>query len=386
MNGRDKAILSAIGVAIAVVVVAIIVTLPHEAPVVPDDPDPEISPYPEGITFDETTSTLMSEESVVWTVVDQLKEHIDKIKDKDEYEGKSLTFDPGFYKVTVGEDTFDLIIDGKITKEMSWKYHLAKEVYDVSVSYEIDISELANIMIENREWNDNTRFKFVDLPREVYVNETVRSIVSQLESRYLEIGGSLEDRQSYADFLISFAQLGIKYPHRTYTWVDDMGNPVYDRDIFGNSVPKTSTDYEVWGCEEYWANSLETLFFGIGDCDDSAAVGCALFKAAGFRTAMVGVPGHVAASVALDSFEERNLEDYKDFLNTYRVFTKSSGYDITGQDTEILYYGVDTTKGQAPVGYLLKGSAESIGKETMYWGMAGYYPVPEDQTELDGIQ
>lgn len=386
MNGRYMTIIAILGVAIVIVSAVIVLTLPQQAPVEPDDPEPEpvVSPYPDGITFNEATGTLTSKESVIWTVVDQLKEHIDKTKDV--YEGKTLTLDPGFYKVIVGEDAFNLIIDGRIIKEMSWKYHLGAEVYDISVRYEIDISELAGIMIENREWNDTTDFKFIDLPREVYVDDTVRSIVSQLESRYVEIGGSLEDRQSYADFLVSLAQLGVEYPHRSYTWVDEYGNPVYEKGFNGEDVPKTSTDYEVWGCTEYWANSLETLFFGIGDCDDSAAVGCALFKAAGFRTAMVGVPGHVAASVALDSFEERNLEDYKDFLNTYRVFTESSGYDITGQGTEILYYGVDTTKGQAPVGYLLSGSAKSIGSETMYWGMAGYYPVPDGQTELGGIQ
>ncbi len=268
------------------------------------------------------------------------------------------------FQVTVEDSSFRIIVDGTQHLEANWDYYFKGQLYDVSVAYDIDIRELSKITLENRKYNDippNTAHPFSELPKQVYVNETVRSIVSQLEARFVEIGGDLEDKQSFADFLISFAQLGIKYPVR----VDN------------------STDKLVWGQSEYWASSLETMFFMKGDCDDSAAVACALLKAAGFKTAMAGIPGHVAAGVVIDAFKEVSEDTLSKIITSHRTkgITVSSirlcvePSVIQSDPQDVLYYGVETTKGQLPVGYMLNSSADSLNKSTMWWGMAGFYPV-----------
>jgi hypothetical protein len=376
MNAGDKRIVLILAIAIAAVAVVAVLSIPKASvpdPVQPDipepQPDPEPSLYPEGISFDLRTGTLTSDKDITWEVTDQLVEHIDK--ETVEHSGKELQLPQGYFKVSAKGQTFDVIVDGTVERSYDWKYLYKGQSYDIHVSLSIDIAELAEIMIENREFNDSRKLTFEDLPNGVYVDETVIDVVSQLEKRFREIGGSPDNRQEYADFLASFAQLGIVYPHRDYTWTDAYGNPVYVEAWDGTMVPKESTDYEVWGCDEYWANTLETMFFGIGDCDDSAAVACALFEAAGYRTAMLGAYSHVAAGVELDSFTEVDEKYLKQFIAHPRnVFSGPSSTE--GDDT--IYYAVETTKGQAYVGYF--GNKVTILGEPTFHGNNGFYSVP----------
>ncbi len=366
MKGRDLFTVLILAAAIAAVSVALVVTMPSGttdmgpsdtvSPAVPEtEPEAESSQYPEGISFDQNTGVLSSDESVTWYIVDELTESENKVRWT--YVGNSVTFDPGLYTVTVGNETFNVIMGGVHTNTVSWNYWFKGTSYDVSVTYDIDLSELAELTLENREQNRYMSKSFSNLPSLVYVNDTVCSIVAQLEKRFVEIGGDLSDRQSYADFLVSFAQLGIKYPN----WVDG------------------SSDKQVWGIDEYWAKSLETLFFMKGDCEDSAAAACSLFKAAGYRTAMIGVSGHVTAAVSLEEFTEVDMTEVSSHNLLYKTFTLAKGTSAVADDPQdIVYYGVDTTKKQVPVGYMLNGSVNNIGKNTK-WGTAGFYPVTSDR-------
>ncbi len=360
MTGK-AIILLLLAAIVAVAAVAVVAMSSEDGPdpvVNPDDPVSD--PLPKGISFDEKTGVLKSKSEVTWYVTDELKEFDKRVLEP--VTGKSITLTPGLYTIKAGDETFQLVMDGTHTNKVSWKYYFGGETYDVSVTYDIDISELAAITVKNREYNsslDPTQaHQFSELPQQVYVGDTARSIVKQLESRFVEIGGDLSDRQSYADFLVSFAQLGIKYPQR----VDN------------------STDKLVWGINEYWANSLETMFFMKGDCEDSAAVACAIFKAAGYDTAMAGIPGHVAAGVVLSDFKEvspQEIQRYNKIMyNAVKLGASASVVQTDPQD--VIYYGVDTTWGQLPVGYMPGGSVDTMNKSTMWWGMAGFYPVPSN--------
>ena len=356
MMGKDKVIIVILAVAIAVVAAALVMTTSSDkTPTGPDQPsgpdDPGKPVYPEGISFDENTGELTSTGAVTWNITDLLVAYADRTTTT--IEGDKVPLSTGLYSVKVGDDTFNVTVPGTKENTLSWKYYYEGEYHDVSVTYYIDISELSDITLKNREWNKTTH-TFNYLPEIVNVNETVKGIEAQLSAVYVQLGGLMGDRQNYADFLVSFAQLGIKYPTR-------MG-------------PENSTDYEIWGADEYWANTLETLYFGIGDCEDSAAVACALFKAAGFEAAMVGVPGHVTAGVSLD-FREVDMEEFKKYNSLYNSFKVAEGTSAVDTTDPTIYYGVDTTKKQVPVGYMLKGSVDSLGKPTLIWGMAGFYPV-----------
>ena len=277
--------------------------------------------------------------------------------------GTTLELEPGYYKVKADDcQPFDVVVDGKIQMDATWNYYCGGTLHEgLKVSYEINLDQLGDAMIEGPGWNTKYNREFRYLPDLVEVDSAVRSLEAQLAKVFSDIGGDTDDRQAYADFLVSFPQKAIQYP-------------------------KKNTDAEdmyVWGVAEYWAKPIETLFFKIGDCEDTSALACSLFKAAGYKSAMVGVSGHVTAAVSLDSFTERNLEDYKTVCSTYSVLTVASGYAYNDRDgTGRIYYGVDTIKGQVPVGYMTKGNVDSFGKTVRsmgdfhVFGVAGFYPVP----------
>ena len=376
MTGKSVMIIAIIAVAVVASAVMMITAFPDErteplCPNVPDGPDPVIPDpepvYPVGISFDPETGTLSNEDEVTWFITDELVAFVDK--NTETVVGKTLVLEKGLYSINVGDDSFNIVVPGKKTVSLNWDYKFDGQTYAISVTYDVDIADLSKITLSNRVWNDGVNnTQFTNLPKLVYVNDTVMDIVSQLNTSYIKIGGSIDDRQSYADFIASFAQSGIEYP----PW---------------EIIPGTNTqssDYHYWGMDDYWANTLETLYFGKGDCEDSSAVACALFIAAGFETAMVGGSGHVMSSVSLDGFEERDTPRYGQMMISFDVAVSTSAYYVS--DPAVIYYGVDTIKGQTPVGYLTKEQLKYINADSdviahMPQGLSGYYSVDLDGSE-----
>ena len=64
------------------------------------------------------------------------------------------------------------------------------------------------------------------------------------------------------------------------------------------SVEYTS-DGTLYGCGEFWARPLETLYLGKGDCEDTAVLFCSIAGAMGLETVLLDYPGHIAAGVKL---------------------------------------------------------------------------------------
>jgi len=319
---------------------------------VPVEPDPVLD-LPDGVTYDEGSHVLSYASSTEWHVFDMLHAYADRenIYGGSVFEAKKITLSPGKYSIKVNEESFEIVVPGKVSRTLSWDYQYDGRSYPVTVSYEIDIDEYLKITESSKALNSTVPNLFSRLPELVTVNDVIYDIESQLEKRYKQIGGSISDRQGYAEFLASMAQIPIEYP--TY---------------------KSYGDMQIWGVEEYWQNSMETLYHMAGDCEDKAALACALFTAAGYKAAMCGVIGHVTAGIALDDFKERSEKELKDFDMDKWVLAADK--DVTGQDTETIYYAVETIKEeQHYIGYLLSGSAKCISQPTIYWGMAGFYPV-----------
>jgi len=363
MAGKTSIIVLILVAAVAVAAAAVVLSMPSEDPEKITDPEQPWSEdlYPKGISFDEKTGTLKSKSSVVWSITDELEFFEKRIWAP--VTGTSVELEPGLYTVTVNGESFMVVVDGKCSRDAEWDYYFNGEKHKISLTYEIDLKELAKITVENRKVNEQISGSFSNLASLVYVNDTVRSIVSQMKEIFVDIGGDPNDKQSFADFLVSFAQCAIKYPER----------------INGDLEP-IATDEEVWGEVEYWAVSLETLFFQKGDCEDSAAVACSLFKAAGYGTAMVGVGsidrGHITAAVVLDSFNEVSNDEMKKYNYSASSMKLAVGHSVVDTDPQdVTYYGVDTTCGQIPVGYMLSSSVKQIGQNST-WGTCGFYPVP----------
>jgi len=325
----------------------------------PDDPipvEPEPVPeddLPEGISYDRTTRTLSSVSETAWHVFDDLHAYSENGKVYEGYQviSKSIVLDPGKYTITVGGDEFTVTVSGKVMRTVEWNYLYNGTSYPVSVSYSIDIDDYVEINERSWEYNEAGSQKFRDLPQLVTVNDTVRGILSQLEERFIQIGGSTADRQAYAEFLASMAQIPVEYPaHEGYG------------------------DRQIWGMNEYWQDTMETLYHVAGDCEDKSALACSLFVAAGYKAAMCGVIGHVAAGISIDGFKERSAEELK--AMGMQDWVVASAKDVTGQDADTVYYGVETIhEEQHYVGYLQEGPARCIGEGTIYWGTAGFYPV-----------
>ncbi len=366
MNPRPVMYASALAL-ILVILAALLGPWASEGPDVPDDPDDPVLPeypfdnqIPEGFSFDQRKNILSATGVVSWHVFDMY--HTFMEDRYTEYHGEDFVSDsvelaPGGYVITVGDEEFEVRVAGDVERTFSWKYRMGNVTESVSVTVSIPMEEFMEACDLNRVWNRetlavHTYMPFEQLPRLVVVDDVIRSLESSLEKEFLRIGGDPGDRQGFADFMACFVQLGVKYP---------------------SSVSKQSFDYYVWGSDEYWCVPLETLYHGIGDCEDTSALLCALYLVAGYDAAMGGHSGHVFAGVVIDDFQERVLVDYSYYKLSYAYGI--IGFDIGGKPVygDSLYRSVETIRGQLPVGYLATGN-DSLDKKT-FWGYAGFYPV-----------
>ena len=90
------------------------------------------------------------------------------------------------------------------------------------------------------------------------------------------------------------------------------------------------------------------------------------------------------SSVSLDSFKERDTPRYGPVMISFDVASSTSAYFVS--DPTVTYYGVDTTKGQTPVGYLTKEQLRHINTDSdavarMPQGLSGYYSVDRDGSD-----
>lgn len=336
------------------------------------DPVMEYDPeeIPDFVTADPDRAVLRTDAQRVWNVRSMFHTHyamsggsFTTVYEGEETCGDSVSLDPGWYRITVGGETFDVLVNGPMRCGLSWTYDLDGSKVDASVSFDIDAKELfdeyriADGM--NSCSGDRDRYsgyvsdhRFSDLTKFARTCPAVSDVQSQLRSEFLRLGGDQSDRQSYADFIAGFVQLAIVYPP---------------------SVPDHSGEFDLgqYGWAEYWATPLQTLYHGMGDCEDVSALFCVLAADAGFDVAMAGKAGHVFAGIVLDDFEEVSEDRLKAISTTAGYFGHVSHVAIGAADDSPVYHAVELIKGQAPVGY---APAVDFGSNTL-WGVTGFYPL-----------
>ena len=316
------------------------------------------------VTFDPSAGLLTAEYETEWTVFDLLESCYVKVNGRwTEYAGytetaSSLYLSPGIYTVTAYGCEFEVVVPGELSYTAEWVYYdyCAQKSWAVAIEYMIDAQTLYEQRADSIEYNDDGKnTSFANLPELVQVTPEIYAIEEALGAEFVRIGGDVDDRQGYADFLASFAQLAISYPSR---------------------MSGEAEDYVPYGRAEYWARPLETLCKQVGDCEDKSALLCAIYVAAGYQTAMGGIAGHVFAGVAIDGFEEISEEQRTevDSTNNYKLAcaVPVSG-TCEGDLAETVFYAVETTKKQMYVGYLTSGTTW-FGMKTS-WGTSGFYPV-----------
>ncbi|MCL2149071.1 MAG: hypothetical protein FWH47_07030 [Methanomassiliicoccaceae archaeon] len=225
---------------------------------------------------------------------------------------------------------------GTITKEYTWRYQGV--LYHAEASFSYDDYRLY------KEKDPRGRF-LADYRKAAsfvtYEDPAVVSLAESLRTAYGAAPG--ESGQGFAAFVLGFVQICIDYPPHNGLMTADM--------------------YQ-YGQDEYFAYPLETLFYGMGDCEDTSILLAALFKALGYGAALVMVPEHAVAAVALDSHAAGSYS-----ARSYEVLS----YEIDG----LTYYACETTVASA-LGVGLVGSssvdwdtyAKAEGK-----GRYGFYVV-----------
>lgn len=330
------------------------------------DPIPGIV-YPEGVHVDPDDCVVFFDSPTDWTVRDLLSSYYVKERytwvpyQESSGTGTAIVLGPGMYRIATADSVFNVVFPGTIGRISEWEYDMGGIAKEVSVTYSLDIADLAQQRGKGMEFNVSHKYLFSELPGLVSITDDIVFLESSLRSEFLRIGGDADDEQGYADFLASFVQCAITYPYR---------------------VDKQGEDYSLYGQDEYWASPLETLNLQYGDCEDKSILLCALYAAAGYDAAMGGSYGHVYCGVALRDFTEVSQNRLKE-LDPYRSFKLYAHVPVEGPEmyADTVYYAVETIYGQLPVGYLGSGTRDP-GASTP-WGPVGFYPY---QGAESGIQ
>ncbi len=122
----------------------------------------------------------------------------------------------------------------------------------------------------------------------VEVTDTVTAMEDTLAKLYKQVFGTdPEADQRYADFILAFVQGSVTY----------------------------MTDQNQHGYSEYYAYPAETLYTKRGDCEDTAILCAALYKAAGFTSALLTLPGHMMVGVVLSSYTVPSYDSSGEILS-----------------------------------------------------------------------
>lgn len=148
-------------------------------------------------------------------------------------------------------------------------------------------------------------------------NDVTGDVVDQLRALYAkQYGYGSLTGQGFADFLLGFVQICWTYEYDHYQYVD---------------TGRSSVDY--------WAYPMETIYSGIGDCEDTSILTATLFRDAGYAAGIYMVPEHAISAVHIDGFHRPAMGEGDVYI----------GYTLTA--TGVKYYGCESVFEEAePVG------------------------------------
>ncbi len=124
---------------------------------------------------------------------------------------------------------------------------------------------------------------------------TVKALASKLMGLYgiSDItAATAAQLQGYANFILDFSQ--------SFTYQTDEAFISAN----GSELASSAGTYFISGTGggyEYWKYALETLYDRAGDCEDTSLLCAAIAEASGLDAALVLLPGHAVAAIALDS-------------------------------------------------------------------------------------
>ena len=238
-----------------------------------------------GCKVDGSAITLKNDGEADWTVFDHSKpsstlEYRYKEYKGDTYhtEGDLVVDHPGYgrYDVTLDKDGEEyvgtVLIDGVVERHYEWEYDDVE--YSVDASFRYSDYESYQSRIVDRHASNRDRTVFVN-----DCNGLVKGIADQIDSQ--TEGMSEYDK---ANIILAFVQICFDYPPH----VESGGATLMSGDMY------------LTGYKDYSMYPVETLFHSAGDCEDTSILAAALFKAAGYNSGLLMVPGHAMACVAIE--------------------------------------------------------------------------------------
>ena len=259
------------------------------------------------------------------------------------------------YKTINGKETFQaqykggVNYHGTISRDYNWTYEGQK--YSVSTSFELSEYMDYKASQKGRRWindyNRVTSFVTIDDP-------VMMDLANSLKAAYK--GDSNVKDGYYANFILGFVQICFDYP------------PYSGGSKFSTELDMSADKY-LYGADEYFAYPLETLYHGMGDCEDTSILAATLFYLCGFDAAVCVLPGHAVAGVVIEGYDTGYYQS-----SIFEVLTQT----VDGKT----YYGCETTANSAmkaglvdKSGYDDKPYSEYVGTRSILRQWYGFYPV-----------
>ena len=232
------------------------------------------------------------------------------------YGSFDVTFDSGDVKYRGS-----VVIDGTVERDYYWSVN--GDPYEMQLSF---------------QYSDYDHYRNKDVDR--YASNRDRTVFVDgcdglMDSVISKITGQTEGLSEYerANVILAFVQECFEYPPNTMS----------------GSIALMSGDMYLTGHSDYSMYPIETIFREAGDCEDTSILAAALFKAAGFHSALLTVPGHAMACVA--------IEDGSASKNISKVVLSMEIYHAAVDGRE--YYVCETTTSyDVSVGF---GSTQDFG-------------------------
>lgn len=181
-----------------------------------------------------------------------------------------------------GDGRFDT--SGTYTRTYAWNYGLTKytcQTYGMTLEY--PYSDYWNGYYKNTKLLDTDtlrNYKAYSWVTEFTTSSTtIKTLADSLKAEYTEYS---ENNDEFAEFVLAFGQISYEYGYD------------YAQYIKGTGENSESTDY--------WAYGDQTVFSGIGDCEDTSILLASVLKALNYSTACVVLPSHMTFAVALDEY------------------------------------------------------------------------------------
>lgn len=226
-----------------------------------------------------------------------------------------------------------IIIDGDISHEYSWNFigeggTSVDNIIRIRYTF-IEYYEYAT----NNEIGRSTSSKVADF---AVIDEfgIMDQLVSALETEYIKHYYP-PDRDWYLNYLLSFVQICIRYPD----WSEQ-------------------PDLYLYGQYEYFAYPVETIFNGMGDCEDTSILLSAIYCGAGYNAAVILVYANGSGGKIIG--HSTSAVDLIKLVTDYNVSSGNFKSAYMSKNNITYYFCETTVNHQLAAGYINEKYLEDI--------------------------